>query len=95
MQDMVIFKKAYTFSQWLLNHTEKIPKSHRFSVAVKMENCILEFLRCISIANHRTKKIALLKSADEELIYLRILMRLSQDMKFLSISSYEFGIKSI
>ncbi|RQW03779.1 diversity-generating retroelement protein Avd [candidate division KSB1 bacterium] len=92
---MVIFKKAYGFCKWLMNHTEKFPKSHRFSVAVKMENCMLDFLRYITIANYRTKKYTLLKSADEELVTLRILLRLSCDMKFLSLSSYEFGIKSI
>ncbi|MCI0496429.1 hypothetical protein L0Z72_15595 [candidate division KSB1 bacterium] len=45
MQELIIFKKSYDFSKWLLNHTIKFPKSHRFSVAVRLENGILEFLR--------------------------------------------------
>jgi len=95
MQELIIFKKSYDFSKWLFNHTNKFPKSHRFSVAVRMENGILEFIRQISIANHRQKKLPLLTKADEELIILRIYLRLSHDLKFISISSYEYAIKQL
>ena len=79
LNDLVIFKKTYDFSKWLFNHTNKFPKSHRFSVAVKIENCILDFLRQITIANNRKNKLPLLKTADEELMSLRIYFRLSHD----------------
>jgi len=78
-----------------LRHTNKFPKSHRFSVAVKMENAMLEFLRCITVANHRQQKLPLLKAGDEELISLRIYFRLSHDLRFISTKSYEHGIKQI
>jgi len=79
LNDLIIFKKSYDFSKWLFNHTNKFPKSHRFSVAVKIENGMLEFLRCITVANHRKQKLPLLRTADEELISLRIYFRLSHD----------------
>ena len=41
--EMLIVKKAYDFSKWLLQHTGKFPKSYRFSVAVRIENTMLEF----------------------------------------------------
>ncbi len=46
-QEMVIQKKAYDLCKWLLNHTGKFPKSYRFSVAVRLENTILEFIEII------------------------------------------------
>ena len=95
LNDLIIFKKTYAFSKWLFNHTNKFPKSHRFSVAVKIENGILELLRDITIANHRKHKLPLLKAADEELISLRIYFRLSHDLRFISTSSYEYGIKQM
>lgn len=64
-------------------------------MAVKIENRILEFLRCITIANHRQQKLPLLRAADEELISLRIFFRLSHDLKFISTKSYEYGIKQM
>lgn len=72
MQKLIIFKKSYDFTKWLFNHTNKFPKSHRFSVAVRLENGMLEFLRLITVANYRRKKLPLLKAADEELLSLRI-----------------------
>ena len=95
MQELIIFKKSYDFSIWLMNHCNKFPKSHRFSVAVKLENGILAFLRYISLANHRAKKQPLLHLADEELLMLRIFLRLSHDLKFISTSSYEYGSKQL
>jgi hypothetical protein len=67
IQELIIFKKAYEFSKWLFNHTNKFPKSHRFSVAVKIENGMLDFLRLITVANNCRKKVPLLMAADEEL----------------------------
>ena len=95
MQELIIFQKAYEFSKWLFNHTNKFPKSHRFSLAVKLENGILDFIRLISIANHRKTKFNLLRAADDELLSLRILIRLSQDMEFFSVSSYEYAAKQL
>jgi four helix bundle protein len=95
LQELIIFKKSYDFSKWLFNHTNKFPKSHRFSVAVRLENGMLEFLRQISIANHRKKKLPLLQLADEELLALKINLRLSHDLRFISTSSYEYAIKSL
>jgi len=33
--EMLIVKKAFDFSKWLLHHTGKFPKSFRFSIAVR------------------------------------------------------------
>ena len=60
-----------------------------------MENGMLEFLRLISVANHRRHKLPLLKTADEELVILRIFLRLSHDLKCISTSSYEYAIKQV
>jgi four helix bundle protein len=91
--ELVIFKKAYDFSQWLLQHTGKFPKSHRFSVAVRLENVMLEFLRQISVANRRKQKLPILHAADEELMTLKIYLRLSHDSKFISTKSYEYAVR--
>jgi hypothetical protein len=88
---MLIVKKAYDFSKWLLLHTGKFPKSYRFSIAVRIENSVLEFTELVAVANMRNEKRPMLEQADEVLTRLRILVRLSFDMKFISLKSYEFG----
>lgn len=94
-QEMVIQKKAYDLCKWLLNHTGKFPKSYRFSVAVRLENTILEFIELITVANMRRDKKPLLKKADEALARMRIMFRLSYEMQFINLKSYEFGGRQI
>jgi len=70
-QEMVIVKKTYDFTKWLLDHTGKFPKNYRFSVAVKLENGILDFLELTTAANMRRDKLPLLRRADEALARIR------------------------
>lgn len=72
--EMLIVKKAYDFSKWLLLHTGKFPKSYRFSIAVRIENAVLEFTELVAVANVRNEKRPLLEQADEALTRLRILV---------------------
>ncbi|MBN1560711.1 diversity-generating retroelement protein Avd [candidate division KSB1 bacterium] len=92
---MIIQKKAYDYCKWLLNHTAKFPKSFRFSVAVRIENAILDFVESVNIANMRKDKIPPLKRADEALSRLRLLLRLSYEMQFINLQSYEYSSSQI
>jgi len=95
MEKLNIFKRCYNFSKWLLTHTNKFPKSHRFSVAVKMENAILELIELITRANMRKNKTELLAVADEKLLFLKIMTRLSYEMQFINIKSYEYAAREL
>lgn len=94
-QEMLIIKRGYDFSKWLLNHTGKFPKSYRFSLAAKLENGILDFIEFATVANMRKDKVPLLKKADEALARIRLLFRLSYEMRFINLKSYEFGSRQI
>jgi len=93
--EMLIVKRAYDFSKWLLHHTGKFPKSYRFTVAVRLENAVLEFTELVAVANRRHHKEPLLKEADEVLVRLRLLVRLSFDMQFINENSYEYASRQI
>ena len=94
-QDLLVIKKGYDFSKWLLQHTGKFPKSYRFSVAAKLENAILDFIEFLTVANMRKDKVPLLRKADEALARLRLLFRLSYELRFVNLKSYEFGSKQV
>ena len=94
-QEFLVIKRGYDFSKWLLEHTGKFPKSYRFSVAAKLENAILEFIELTSVANVRAEKLPLLRRADESLVKLRLLFRLSYEMRFINLKSYEYGSKQL
>jgi len=90
-EEMLVVKRGYDLSKWLLNHTGKFPKSYRFSVAAKIENAILDFVELTSVANMRRDKLPLLRRADEALVRVRLLLRLSYEMRFINMKSYEYG----
>ena len=90
-EELLVIKRAYDFAKWLFGHTGKFPKSHRFSLAVRLETAILDFIEHATVANVRRDKLPLLKQADEALSRLRILFRFSYDMRFVNTNSYECG----
>jgi len=89
--EMLVIKRGYDFSKWLFQHTGKFPKSYRFSIAAKLENGVLDFIEATTVANMRKNKLPLLKQADEALARLRLLFRLSYEMRFINLQSYKFG----
>ena len=101
MEKLLIFKRLFEFSKWLLHHTNKFPKSHRFSVAVKLENSILEMIELITQANMSQKKMGFIISAhirpQRSCRPLRslVLLRLSYEMEFINLKSYEYGAKEL
>ncbi len=94
-QEFLVIKRGYDFCKWLLQHTGKFPKSYRFSVAAKLENAVLEFIELTTVANMRKDKLPYLKRADEALARLRLLFRLSYEMRFINLKSYQFGSKQM
>lgn len=34
-EEFKVIQKSYDFCKWLMDHTGKFPKSHRFSIAVR------------------------------------------------------------
>ncbi|MBN2443829.1 MAG: hypothetical protein JXJ04_20880, partial [Spirochaetales bacterium] len=60
-----------------------------------LENSVLEMIELIASANMRKNKIDALEQADEKLMYLKILSRLSFEMEFISIKSYEYASKEL
>ena len=94
-QNFLVTQRANDFAKWLFNHTGQFPKSHRFSVAVRLENAIIEFIEHTTVANMRQNKLPLLKNADEALTRLRVLFRFSYEMRFINFKSYEFGSQKL
>ena len=94
-EELKLVQKSYDLCQWMFQHTNKFPKSHRFSVAVRIENRFLDLLEGVSLAGYRHDKLRLLREADEHLFKLRVLVRLSHAMKFINTDSYEYAARGL
>ena len=93
--NLPIFEKTYELILWLYPTVNKFPKSQRFILGQHIENTVLEILKGIIEANQGRNKLPCLKQISVELDKLRILIRLSKDLKFISIRQYGFAAKKI
>ncbi len=94
-QDLVIFQKVYDLILWLYPTVNKFPKSQRFVLGQQIENTVLEILKGTIQANQETNRLPYLKQISVDLDKLRILIRLSKDLKFISLRQYQFAAEKI
>jgi hypothetical protein len=87
--------KLYDFILWIIPKLEKYPRSQKFLLADRIENLMLDILELLIDAAYSKKKDEFLRTANLKLEKLRYLIRLSKDLKFLNINSYEFSSRSI
>lgn len=93
--ELAILEKTYELILWLYPAVNKFPKSQRFVLGQRVESAMLEILEKIIAANSSRYKLPYLKKISVELDTLRILMRLSKDLHFISIRQYEFAAVKI
>jgi len=91
IQNLIIFQKVYDLILWLYPTVNKFPKSQRFVLGQQIEATVLEILKKVIEANAEINKLPYLKKISVELDKLRILTRLSKDLKFISINQYQFA----
>ena len=91
-----IFGKTYDFVLWLLNHTEKFPKSERFRLARRLEDAAFDFYELLVQATRTARrKQALLLEADLALDRLRLYVRLSHARKLFTVDQYAYAAKAL
>ena len=98
MSDNVpVFTLWEEFVIWMLHHTDKFPKSKRFSFSLRIENLILDILQDIVRASYSKpyQKIQYLESINLNLTVLRIFLRVAMKEKYLTYNSYEFATEKI
>jgi hypothetical protein len=90
-----IFAKCYDFILWLLNHTEKFPKSERFRLARRLEDSIFAFYETLLRATRTRNPQPLLLEADIELDRLRLYVRLSHGRNLLRDNQYRYAAEQL
>jgi 23S rRNA-intervening sequence protein len=87
--------KLYDFILWIIPKLEKYPRSQKYILADRIQSLTLDILELLIEAAYSKKKDDALRSANLKLEKLRYLIRLSKDLHFLNITSYEFSARSI
>lgn len=96
-EKLIIFQKIYDLALWLYPLINRIPKSHRLVLGRRLEELGLEILLLSVQANRirgNGRKTVQLKLSDQ-LDKLRILIRLTKDLRFMSIEQYQHSSERI
>ena len=97
IEKLIIFQKIYDFLLWLYPLINRIPKSHRLILGRSMEEEGIKILLLSTEANKlkdNSRKIIQQQMSDE-LDKLRILIRLTKDLHFMSIAQYQHAAEKI
>ena len=95
LDQLTIFEKTYQLILWLYPTVRKFPKAQRFVLGQQIENVSLDILRGIIRANAARAKLPILYNVSIDLDTLRILLRLSKDLKFISVRQYGFAAERV
>lgn len=88
MKELIIYQKYYDLMLYSLPIIGRFPKDQRFILGQQIENAMLEIGKMIVYANKLRQKKGKLYEIDIELEKLRFLIRLSKDLKIMTVSKY-------
>lgn len=92
MQESPIFTKTYDFLRWIGQHVARFPKSERFRLARRIEDSAYAFYDQIAMAaRHPEEGLVRLNLADDELVRLRVYLRLANDHQFTNPRQYQYA----
>ncbi len=87
--------KTYDLIAWMVPTLEKLPKSQRFLLGDRIQAVLLDILEHLIRAAYSKNKESALREANLKLETVRYLVRLTKDLKYLSIKRYEFASRSV
>ena len=80
-------RKTYETLVWLLQHTQKFPKSQRFVMAKRMEEAVLDLQDQLLTATKGGNAVDALAAADFHLARLKVYNRLSKDLSLMAFNT--------
>ena len=89
-EDYPLFRKWYGLIDWILDKSEKFPKSVRFSFSSRIANISLDVLEGVIEAIYTRERRAILTAINLQIEKLRVFFRLSFERKYLSSAQYEY-----
>ena len=94
VEKLLIFQKVYEFVVWLYHLLNRLPRNHRPILGQEIHSLILQILIGVVQANTErnleARKIIQHKIS-KDLDTLRILIRLTKDVRLMSIKQYTFA----
>ena len=95
-EELRVFVKWYDLLKWLLVTTEGFPKKARFTLTSRINSLSLDILEDIIECRYdRTARLLHFKRINIGLEKLRILLRMSHDLMYLSTKQFEHAMITV
>jgi hypothetical protein len=88
-ENLILFERWMETTKWILERTARFPKRLRQSLTNRVENTALEILERVTTAAYVKKRTKILLGINDSLNRLRVLVRLSHELRLLSDGEYE------
>lgn len=88
-------EKHYRFLLWLVPTVEKFPRAQKFTLGDRIQGTALDVLDGLTEANYSRDCIPALSQVNLRLERLRLLFRLSLDLRLLDPRRYEFAARAL
>jgi hypothetical protein len=93
--ELEVITHTYDLLLWTLKHTAKFPRSHRHGLGQRIEDKTHRLLECLVEAKFSSEKSELLRQASLRVEELRLLFRITRDIRILSIGSQGFASQKL
>lgn len=90
-----VVEKHYKLILWMMSAMAKFPKDQRFLLADRIEKLLLDILEMLIEAVYSKHKREILIKVNLKLDVLRFMMRISKDMKYVSLKGYDYFCQSV
>lgn len=90
-----VVEKHYQLILWMLPKIANFPKDQRFLLADRIEQILLDILEMLIEAVYSKHKRDTLIKVNLKLDVLRFMMRIAEDMKYISVQGYDFFSQSV
>jgi len=94
-KEVAVVRLHYDFLLWLLPHVAGFSRQHRFTLGDRIEALGIEVLEALVEAGYSRDKTAMLARANLRLETLRYLLRLSKDLKLLTVRQYGHAVETL
>ncbi|MBN2374714.1 diversity-generating retroelement protein Avd [bacterium] len=89
-EDFPLFVKWSEATDWILETTEKFPKSVRFTISGRIANMTLDVMEGIIEAIYTKERRHILERINLYIEKLRVMFRISYKRRYVSMSQYEY-----
>jgi len=95
LETLPVFERWTEFLGWLLATTDGFPKKARFTLTNRIDNLALDVLDDLTSAAYTRDRREILAGANLRLTRLRVMLRLSRDIGYLSGERFERAVRVI